>query len=95
MTTPQQAPLFDVGNPLLRQGPARLDTGSITMPAGKIGLVTIRNASTTLTQFMGAEDLREWVVLLNDLADQLSGGIVVASASDIAAVSQWPPVTRS
>lgn len=94
MTTPQ-APLFDVGNPLLGQGPARLDTGSIATPAGKIGMVTIRNASTTLTEFMGAGDLREWAALLNDLADQLSGGIVVASASDIAAVSQWPPVTRS
>jgi hypothetical protein len=87
MTTPP-VPLFDVGNPLLAPGPANLDTGSVTGPGGKIGMVTLRTSSSTQTVFLDAADLRTWAALLTGLADQLSGGLVQASVADVAAVSQ-------
>jgi hypothetical protein len=87
VTTPP-VPFFDVGNPLLAQGPANLDTGSVSGPGGKVGVVTIRTASATQTVFIGAADLRNWAALLTGLADQLSGGLVQASVADVAAVSQ-------
>jgi hypothetical protein len=58
-------------------------------------ILTIRTASTTLTCQLGVTGLREWASSLNSLADQLSNGIVVVSGSDVAAVSQWPPVSRA
>jgi len=86
VTTPQN-PLFDLGNQLLAQVPSRLDTGSVTTPAGKTGVLTFRNASTTLTLFVAVEDLRNWAALMNDLAAELGGGLTVASAADVAALS--------
>ncbi len=91
MTTPQQSPgqLFDAGNILLAQGPARLDTGSVTTPERtKVGIVTIRTSSTTLTVFVTAADLREWAGVLSGLADQMTGGLVTATAADVATVNQ-------
>lgn len=85
MTTPDN-PLVDLGNQLLAQVPARMDTGTITTPAGKSGVLTFRTASTTLTVFVGASDLRDWAKIMNQLASDLSGGLTVASAADIAAL---------
>lgn len=88
MTTPQQVPLFDLGNQLLAQVPARLDTGSVSSPAGEaVGVVTFRTASTTLTLLVTAEDLRNWADIMTKLAQSLSGGVVAASAADIASLS--------
>lgn len=83
-------PLVDVGNELLTQVQARLDTGSLATPGGKTGVVTIRTASTTLTVFIGTADLRNWASLLSELADEMSGGLVPATAADVAAVNQSP-----
>lgn len=89
MTTPQ-VPLFDVGNPLLAQGPVNIQTGAVETPAGKTGVLTLRTGSTTLTIFLGEGDLRAWAGLLTAAADGLAGGggLVRASAADVAAVSQ-------
>lgn len=96
MTIPQ-VPLVDIGNMLLAPGPAELHTGYRDDASGrKIGILTIRTPSTTLTCQLDATGLRKWGSLLNSLADQLSGsGIVVANASDVAVVSQWPPSSRA
>lgn len=88
MTTPPQVPLIDAGNSLIAQVPAQLYTGSVTTPAGKIGVLTIRTSSTTLTVFLEADDLRNWVQLLTSLADQLTGGLVHASVIDVAVLDQ-------
>lgn len=85
MTTPN--PLVDLGNQLLAQVPSRLDTGSISGPAGKTGVLTFRTASTTLTLLVTAEDLRTWSGLMSDLASELGGGLTVASAADVAALN--------
>jgi hypothetical protein len=83
--------LFDTGNPLLAQGPSRLETGSVSSPAGTIGMITVRTASTTLTLFAAEADVREWATLLGELADTLGGsggGIVPATAMDVAALTR-------
>jgi hypothetical protein len=87
VTTPQ-VPFVDMGNTLLTQVQSQLDTGSVTTPAGKIGLITIRTASTTLTVFLGADDLRQWSELLAALANELTSGLMQATIADVAAVAQ-------
>lgn len=83
MSQPQR-PFIDPANELLMQVPARLDTGSVATPDGrKLGVLTIRTGSTTLTVFLGAEDLRTWAQLLTDVAGQLSGKLVPASPLDV------------
>lgn len=100
MTTPpvpqfDVVPLFDVGNPLLAQGPVNIQTGAVETPAGKTGVFTLRTGSTTLTIFLGEGDLRAWAGLLTAAADGLAGGgLVRASAADVAAVSQPLVVPR-
>lgn len=83
MTSP--VPQFiDAGNELLAQVPARLDTGTIDVPgAGKLGVLTLRTTSATVTVFLGAEDLRSWGALLTSLAGQV-GGIAMAAPGDLA-----------
>jgi len=85
MTTPQR-PLVDEGNPLLSQGPAQLDTGTVNTPDGKLGLLTIRTGSTTLTVILPPANVREWANVLNNFAASM-GGLVTASAADVAAVA--------
>lgn len=88
MTTPQPVPLIDEGNSLLAQVPVQLHTGSASTPTGKIGILTLRSASTTFTAFVTAEDIRTWVGLMSALADQLSGNkIVPASPLDVATLN--------
>lgn len=86
MTMPE-VPLTDSGNSLLAQAPAQMHTGFITTPAGKLGVLTFRTASTTMTIFLGEADLRGWSGALKAMADQIGGGLVPASPLDIAAVS--------
>jgi len=89
VTTPgQPLPLVDQGNGLLAQIPAQLHTGVLHTPNGKAGVLTFRTSSTTLTIFLAAKDLREWSGLLSGLADQMTGGLVPASAVDVAVLNQ-------
>lgn len=83
MTVPQAA-LIDTGNPLLARVPVDLKTGAVETPAGKLGVLTLRTSSSTLTLFLSAGDLRDWTRLLTELANQLTGGIVPATAADVA-----------
>jgi hypothetical protein len=87
MTTPP-VPLLDAGNSLIAQVPAQLHTGMVSGPAGKIGVVTLRTTSTTVTVFLSAVDLRTWAELLTGLADKMSGGLTQATAADIAVLNQ-------
>lgn len=89
MSTPNTNPLVDPGNGLLSHVPARLDTGTAEIPGtGKMGVMTIRTGSTTLTIMLSAGDLRDWSAILTGLADQLTGGLVQASPMDVATMSQ-------
>ncbi len=93
MTTPQDIPA-DVGNTLLSQGPAQLHTGSVKAGIKKFGVVTVRTASTTLTVFLDADNLRQWANLLNGLAEEVNRNLVTASSADVAAVVQPPLAFR-
>lgn len=86
MTTPQQL-LVDVGNARLAQVPVDLHTGTVPTPAGTVGVATFRTASTTLTVFLSAADLRNWASLLTGLADTVGGALVQASAADVAGLN--------
>jgi hypothetical protein len=89
MTTPNVPQFIDPNNPLLNGGPAKLDTGTIVGPEGKkVGVLTIRTASTTVTVLMAAENLNEWGDLIKDLAASLGGGAKLQAASmmDVAAL---------
>ena len=96
MTSPQQPvtlPFIDPNNPLVGPGPAQLDTGIVQHPIdGKIGIATVRTASTTLTVVMGPDDLRSWGDSLHALADQMEGKskpqLVAATPGDAALVKQ-------
>jgi hypothetical protein len=96
MTSPQQPntlPFIDPNNPLCGPGPARLDTGIVQHPVdGKMGICTVRTASTTLTIIMQPEDLRGWGDSLHALADQMEGKeqkkLVAAGPQDAALLKQ-------
>ena len=90
MTVPQVS-LVDAGNALVAQVPTQIHSGSVMTPAGKLGVVTLRTASTTMTVFLSGAELRSWATMLTGLADEVTGGLVTASAADVAAVTQ-PPV---
>jgi hypothetical protein len=84
---------IDVNNPLCGPVPARLDVGIIQHPVdGKMGVLTIRTASTTMTVVMDADDLRNWGDSLHQLADALEGKskpqLVQAGPQDAAALRQ-------
>jgi hypothetical protein len=86
---PSVPQFIDPNNQLLNGGPARLDTGSITTPDGKkVGVVTIRTSSTTITVLMDAPNLDEWGDIIKNLAKELGGGVKLqaASAMDVAAL---------
>jgi hypothetical protein len=73
MTTPIPE-YIDPNNPILATGPARLDTGTITVPqAGKLGVFTVRTPSTTVTVMLSAEDARSWADLFDEVARDLGG----------------------
>lgn len=86
---PSQMRFLDVGNPLISGGPARIDSGIIQHPeAGKLGVLTVRTGSATVTCFMGADDLDNWADHIHLLADALRGGpkLVPATMGDVAAL---------
>lgn len=74
-----------MGNSLLSQVTARLETGSITQPGNTRGVLTIRTASTTLTVILTREDVRKWADVISSLADQLGAprNVQPASLQDI------------
>lgn len=89
--TPSGAPFIDTGNQLLSQVPVRMETGTVDTPAGKVAVLTLRSATTTMTALLGVADLRAWTEVLGDLADSIDGGgekkVVPASAFDVAALA--------
>jgi len=89
MTTPPP-PLYDTGNTMIAPVPVQLHTGDISGPAGKLGVVTIRTATTTLTVFLQPGELREWSQMLAGLADSMASGLTVASAADVMAFQKLP-----
>lgn len=86
---PSQMCFLDVHNPLIGGGPARIDTGIIQHPdAGKMGVLTVRTSSATVTVLMGDSDLDNWADHIHQLADALRGGPKLAAATmgDVAAL---------
>ena len=82
---------LDVNNPLCAGGPARIDSGMIGTEQGKMGVITFRTSSTTLTVVMNADDCRNWADHINGLADALDGGgtkLVPAGMGDVAALDK-------
>ncbi len=77
---------FDIANTLLGQVPVTIDTGTIDSPDGiKLGVLTFRTASTTLTVLLGADDVATWGELLTDLARSMKNNSVTpASMEDLA-----------
>lgn len=77
---------LDPNNPLLATGPARLDTGSLTLPGlGELGVITVRTSSATQTVMLGLDDLHDWRKLIDQLDDSLSGKkIKPATAVEVA-----------
>jgi hypothetical protein len=82
---PPQA-LTDPGNDMLAPGPARLNCGTVTTPDGKLGVLTIRTSSATVTVLLDAKALRDWAGLIVSVAGQLSEQLVQATVSDVAAL---------
>jgi hypothetical protein len=91
MTTPQNPMQFlDQNNPLISTGAARLDLGIIAHPqTGKIGGVTVRTSSASVTVFLTADEAGQWADLLNGLKDALGGAskLVPANMGDVAAMN--------
>lgn len=81
---------LDPNNPLLASGPARLDAGIITHPVqGKIAMATVRTQSTTVTVALSADDIGNWVEMLQGLQAALGGGskLQAANMGDVAALN--------
>jgi len=73
----------DAGNPLLAPGPSQLDLGTVDSPQGKIGIATIRTASTTLTVVLNGPELDKWAELFGQLAKEVKGtGLVTATVAE-------------
>lgn len=97
MTTPNNMQFIDQNNPLLAGGPAKLDGGTIESPAtGKMGVLTMRTSSGTLTAMMDAGSLRNWSKFIEALADEVEGKKHLATASpmDLQALSGSPFMKR-
>lgn len=86
---PQEIPQYlDPHNPLLASGPARLDAGTIELPGvGRLGVLTVRTPSTTVTVMLSAEDVATWTDLLAKVRDDLGGKkLVAATPMEVAAL---------
>lgn len=89
MPHPQAPQLVDAGNSLLSKAPFTMSTGSIETPDGRLGVLTIRTPSVTLTLFGQAQDFRNHAELLSDLAGKLEGnGLVQATPLDLSLLAQ-------
>jgi hypothetical protein len=90
MTQPSLPPLVDAGNTHLNTDlVADLTLGKIPVPGGETGVVTIRQGNTTLTVTLDRAGTEQWIGLLGQLRDKLSGSgkIVVANNGGIVAAS--------
>jgi len=90
--TPGSHPaLIDQGNPLFGPAACQLDTGVLSPGNGtKVGVLTIRTPTTTLTVMLAGPELGRWAQAISGLADQVSGtgpGLALPSPADISAVS--------
>jgi hypothetical protein len=91
MPDPSQMRFLDINNPLCAGGPARIDSGMIGTEQGKMGVLTFRTPSTTLTVVMQADDLRTWADHINQLADHMDGGgtkLIPAGMGDVVALDK-------
>lgn len=89
MPDPNQMRFLDVNNPLVGGGPARIDSGIIQSEQGKMGVLTVRTVSATVTVVMSCEDLRNWADHINNLADHMDGSgtkLVPATMGDVVAL---------
>lgn len=85
MIDPDHPPLVDIGHPGIRFDlEAFLYTGKFPLPAGEVGLVTIRQGNTTLTIPLDKDGLRSWIARLEELDATMSGsGLVIAGRPGI------------
>lgn len=88
---------IDQNNPLLAGGPAKLDGGTIESPAtGKMGVLTMRTSSGTLTAMMDADSLRNWAKFIDSLADEVEGKkhLQPATMQDVAVLDGSMPFRK-
>lgn len=80
MSTPNgktpAAPVFDVGNILLSDGPAQLTTAPVSTPGGQRLAVTVRTGSTTVTVFLAKDDVKNWRDQLSTEHGKMTGLII-------------------
>lgn len=97
MTRPPGPPSFlGAVNPLLAQVPVRLETGTVDLPggAGKVAVLQVQTASTTMHVILGAEDLGNWVKVISDLHASLSGrSLAVPTIAERITLGNGGPVT--
>ena len=80
---------LDPNNPLLATGPAQLDTGIIEAPdTGRLGVLTVRTNSTTVSVMMNGADLETWIGVLENLKREMDGKKVIAATPEVAAKLQ-------
>lgn len=78
---------MDVNNPLLSGTPCRLDGGVAQTADGRVGVLTVRTTSATVTGFLSAEELRTWAKFINDLANEVDGGSRIAPVNSLDAAA--------
>lgn len=84
MTTPsdqapslvQGVPQFDTGNALLSIVPSQLTVSPQQTPAGQKLAATVRTVDTTLTVFLDAAEVDNWIHALKNGRAQMTGLIV-------------------
>ena len=73
--------VVDTSNPLLAPAQVVANTGVKTMGDGtRVGLFTLRTATTTLTIHLTGDDVGNWIEQLTALKGHLGGGITVVPA---------------
>jgi hypothetical protein len=81
---------IDPGNPLLAKVPARLDAGTIDIPGqGRVAVVTIRTASTTVSVVLTGDELGQWSEIIRGLHASMGGaisGLVIPTPVEAAAI---------
>jgi hypothetical protein len=81
-------PLFDAGNTAISIAPCHMVTGKIQTADGERGVLTIRNANTTLTVILGKAEVKQWLDVLAGLHGSLSGaGLIIPGPADAARVN--------
>jgi cytosine/adenosine deaminase-related metal-dependent hydrolase len=73
-------PFIDTGNHLLSPVDAALETGTVDEAGGgRLAVITIRTASTTLTVMLDAPTFATWLQVLTGLQDTMGGSLQVIS----------------